>query len=204
MSTPICTVAGSTYSSAGSDAENGRPVISTTSSARTMRRPLSRSIRAAASGSTAAQPCVQLPACRPTASSASSRGPDAPRRCPGTRSGRAPPACRAPSRPTSTGTRPRPRTSAIAARAQPWNCATVAGSRTDEGVEQVVRDPRALGRRRLGGADVHAAVERHRVGVDHLAAEPLGQVEREPGLARGGRPRRRRRSAGRALVGPCR
>ena len=43
-------------------------------------------------------------------------------------------------------------------------------------------------RSRLGQlrrADVHAAVDLHRVGVDDLAAEPLGEVERELGLARG-------------------
>jgi hypothetical protein len=55
------------------------------------------------------------------------------------------------------------------------------------GVEQVVRDPATLRRRRLRGADVHAPVDRHRVGVDDLAAEPLGEVEGERGLAGGGR-----------------
>ena len=74
----------------------------------------------------------------------------------------------------------------MTSRAQPWNSATVAGSRTVERVEQVVRDAAALGGRQLGGADVHAAVDLHRVGVDDLAAEPLGEVEGQPGLARRG------------------
>ena len=46
MSTPTCTVWSSAYSRRGSVAENGRPVSSTTSSARTMRRPLSGGSRA--------------------------------------------------------------------------------------------------------------------------------------------------------------
>ena len=44
--------------------------------------------------------------------------------------------------------------------------------------------PRRSARRKLRGADVHAAVDLHRVGVDDLAAEPLCQVQRELGLAR--------------------
>jgi hypothetical protein len=43
----------------------------------------------------------------------------------------------------------------------------------------VVRDPPALLRTQLGGPDVHATVELHRVGVDHLAVEALGQRQRE-------------------------
>ena len=38
----------------------------------------------------------------------------------------------------------------------------------------------------LGGADVHATVEGHGVGVDHLAAELLGKPDAEVGLAGGG------------------
>ena len=37
-------------------------------------------------------------------------------------------------------------------------------------VEQVVRDAAPLGLGKLGRADVHAAVDLHRIGVDHLAA----------------------------------
>ena len=47
--------------------------------------------------------------------------------------------------------------------------------------------PRRCVERQLRGADVHAAVELHGVGVDDLAAEPLGEVEREIGLAGAGR-----------------
>ena len=43
----------------------------------------------------------------------------------------------------------------------------------------MVRYAAALGLGRLGGADVHAAVDRHRVGVDDLAVEALGEVEGE-------------------------
>ncbi len=54
-------------------------------------------------------------------------------------------------------------------------------------VEQVVRDPAALGRCELGRSDVHAPVELHGVGVHHLASEPAGQFDTERGLAgRGG------------------
>ena len=55
-------------------------------------------------------------------------------------------------------------------------------------VEQVVRHPAPFGGVGLGRADVHAAVELHRVGVDHLAAEPARQLHGERGLAGGGRP----------------
>ena len=51
----------------------------------------------------------------------------------------------------------------------------------------MVRDAAPLVGRELGGADVHAAVDLHRVGVDDLAAEALREVEREPRLAGGGR-----------------
>jgi len=59
------------------------------------------------------------------------------------------------------------------------------GHRPD--VEQVMRDALAGGRGLLGGADVHALVELHGVGVHHLAAEGAGQAGAEPGLAGGGR-----------------
>ena len=49
----------------------------------------------------------------------------------------------------------------------------------------MVGDAAPLRKRELGGADVHAPVELHRVGVDDLAVESLGQVEAEVGLARG-------------------
>jgi hypothetical protein len=53
-------------------------------------------------------------------------------------------------------------------------------------VEQVVRDAAALLERELRGADVHAAVELHRVGVDHLPADLARQCDGEVALARGG------------------
>ena len=56
-----------------------------------------------------------------------------------------------------------------------------------EHVELVVRDAAPFAGRQLGGADVHAAVELHRVGVHDLAAEPLGDVERQRRLAGAGR-----------------
>ena len=45
-------------------------------------------------------------------------------------------------------------------------------------------DPAALLAGNLGGADVHSDVELHGVGVHDLATEPLGEVQRETGLAR--------------------
>ena len=187
MSTPSWTVRGSAYSRCGSDAEYGRPVIAMTSSARTTRRPFSGRIRAAASGSAAAQPRVQrrrADALQLGLEPATGR----PRRCRGTRSGRGSRGCRAPSRrPAPAPARARAARRSTA-RAQPWNCATVAVSVTVLGVQQVVHDAAPLGDRQLGRADVHAAVDLHGVGVDDLAAQPLREVEGQPGLAGGGGP----------------
>ena len=77
-----------------------------------------------------------------------------------------------PDPPTRTGTPPargdrRPR----AARASPLVRGHAGLLGDVEHVEQVVRHAAALGRRQLRRADVHAAVELHGVGVDHLAAE---------------------------------
>ena len=66
---------------------------------------------------------------------------------------------------------PRPRQSSTPARAQPWNSRHRGRLGHVEHVEQVVRDAAALRDRQLGGADVHAAVDLHRVGVDDLAAQ---------------------------------
>ena len=55
-------------------------------------------------------------------------------------------------------------------------------------VDQVVRDPRPLLRGGLGRADVHPPVDEHRVGADHLGVEPLGDLQGDLGLPRGGRP----------------
>ena len=60
------------------------------------------------------------------------------------------------------------------------------GHRPD--VEQVMRDALPGGFGLLGGADVHALVELHRVGVHDLAAERPGQLDGQPGLPGGGRP----------------
>ena len=53
-----------------------------------------------------------------------------------------------------------------------------------ERVDLVMRDAPTLVRRELGRPDVHAAVELGGVGVDDLAAETLGEVERQVALAR--------------------
>ena len=51
-------------------------------------------------------------------------------------------------------------------------------------VEEVMGHAAALVGRRLGRADVHAAVQLHRVGVDHFrVAEPAGERDGEIGLA---------------------
>jgi hypothetical protein len=60
------------------------------------------------------------------------------------------------------------------------------GHRPD--VEQVMRDAQPGGFWLLGGADVHALVELHRVGVHDLAAEGAGQLDGQPGLPGGSRP----------------
>jgi len=58
---------------------------------------------------------------------------------------------------------------------------------------QVVRDAASVGLGQLGGADVHAAVELHGVGVDHLAPtpraflQPQGHLDGEIRLAHSGR-----------------
>lgn len=52
-------------------------------------------------------------------------------------------------------------------------------------VQQAVRHAVALGERQLGGPDVHAPVELHRVGVDHLAVEPLGEEDPQIRLSGG-------------------
>jgi len=60
------------------------------------------------------------------------------------------------------------------------------GHRPD--VEQMVRHAVAGGLGLLGGADVHAPVELHRIGVHDLAGERAGQRDAQAGLAGGGRP----------------
>ena len=185
MSTPIWTVCGSAYSSVGSDAVYGRPVISMTSSARTVRRPFSTEIRSAASGSSLAQPGVQRG--RPDLGELGLQ--PAPDRRVGAgelepvhdRAGverRAADQHRgAPGAAELRDRRPRP----------PLELRDRRRVADGERVEQVVRDAAALGDRQLRRTDVHAAVDLHRVGVHDLAAEPLGEVERQAGLAGRGR-----------------
>ena len=57
-----------------------------------------------------------------------------------------------------------------------------------EDVESVVRDAAPLIQRQLGGPDLHAAVLLHRVTVHDLAAEALGQIQREFRFAGARRP----------------
>ena len=62
-----------------------------------------------------------------------------------------------------------------------------------EHVKEMVWDATSFAHRDLGGADVHAAVELHRVGVHDLGAAPAldkrgGEIERKSGLAGAGRP----------------
>ena len=182
MSTPIWTVCGSAYSSRGSVAENGRPVISTTSSARTMRRPLSARMLPAAPGSTSAS------------RRCSAAGPDL------VQLGLEPAADglvgarelepvehgpRVERRPADEHRHPLPSAHVGDRGARPLLELRDRQRLGDvEVVEQVVRDAAPLGDRQLRRADVHAAVDRHRVGVDDLAAERLGQVERQVALAR--------------------
>jgi hypothetical protein len=70
-----------------------------------------------------------------------------------------------------------------------------------EDVDPVVRDAPTLGGREFGGPDIHAAVLLHRVAVDHLPAQPLGQIEGEVGLPGPRRPNHRD-GRGPAHVGP--
>ena len=165
-----------------------------TSSARTMRRPLLGRIAAAAAGSSpASRACsagaptlVQL-GVEPGADLAATRR--------GSRGGRARRAGRARSRRPGSAVRPRPAISAMPARAIAWYSATAADLVQRPDVEQVMRHAAPLGRGQLGRADVHADVELHRVGVDDLAAEPLGPARRRGRTCRWRSARRRRRPA---------
>ncbi len=76
----------------------------------------------------------------------------------------------------------------------------IAGDRRGLGdiqhVELVVRDPATLGDRQFCGADVHAAVELHRVGIHDLATDPLGHRQRQRRLSGAGRADDRERPHG--------
>ena len=52
-------------------------------------------------------------------------------------------------------------------------------------IDQMVGDSRSLMWRRLGGADVHASIDHHRIGRDDLGAEPAGQAHADVTLAAG-------------------
>lgn len=58
---------------------------------------------------------------------------------------------------------------------QPLVLGDAGGLRDVPDVQQVVRDGSAFGERQLRGADVHAPVELHGVGIDHLAVELLSK-----------------------------
>ena len=182
MSTPTCTVSGSTYSSRGRLALYGLPVSATTSRARTTRRPLSGRICAAASGSTpASRSCsawlptpleldLELAAQRVVGAGELEAVDDragVERRAADQHGGGVAAA--------DVGDR-------VARPALEERDGRRGGDLVE--VEQVVRDPAALGLRQLGRADVHPAVDLHRVGVDDLSPEPLGEVEAQARLAR--------------------
>jgi hypothetical protein len=57
-----------------------------------------------------------------------------------------------------------------------------------EDVDQVVRQRGTLGHARLGGADVHAAVDQRRIDADDFQRHAFGQRQRDRALAAGGRP----------------
>ena len=170
--------AGSTYSSRGSDAVNGRPVSShdleraddpAAVVGQDPRRRLGVDLR---------QPGVQrgdadlgelvleLP-------------PQTRRRCRGTRTGRAPRGCRAPSRPPGPAPRRGPRSVGDHGPRLALELRDADRPRTVVGVEQVVRRSRAA--RPAGSLAVPMsmpAVDLHRVGVDDLAARaaPRGRA----------------------------
>jgi hypothetical protein len=62
------------------------------------------------------------------------------------------------------------------------------GSRRVTDVDQPVRRSLQQFRCRLGGADVHAAVDQRGIDADDLQREAAYQLDRQRGLARGGRP----------------
>ena len=55
-------------------------------------------------------------------------------------------------------------------------------------VQQMVRHPRLLLRRGLGGSDVHLPIELAGIHVDHRQIQPFGDVQRQGGFAAGGGP----------------
>ena len=157
------------------------PAVGWAGSARPRPGPVARSRACSGAGPTCGQLRLQL-------------GPAAAGRCRGTRTPPAPRGRTARSRPTSSGYPAagqrcrRSRRGPAPGTPRRWP----ARSRPRCRGRGAARRP--LGRGQLGGADVHAPVELHRVGVDHLAAERVRQREAQrrscrPRSAR--RPRRR-------------
>ena len=62
------------------------------------------------------------------------------------------------------------------------------GLRTSQMSSRWCGTPRRCAAAELGRADIHARVQLHRVGVDHLAAQRQGQAQRQLGLPGRGRP----------------
>ena len=158
----------------GRVALNGRPVRCTTSSARTTRRPLLGWIWPRSPGPSRAGGRASPGALLGRAASSPAHHRVGARELEAVEHG-AGVERRAADQDRRHATR---RQSSTTARAQPGTPRRVAGSRHVEQVEQVVRDAAPVGGGKLRGADVHAAVDLHRVGVDDLAAE------RSPGRAR--------------------
>ena len=102
--------------------------------------------------------------------------------------------------PTRIARSPRPAMSAAARRYSRWNSATVKSHDGSTRSSRWCGTACSLCRRRLGGADVHPAVDLHRVDRQQLdVAELLGDCQRDRGLPRRGRPDDRD-AAGRARV----
>ena len=172
QSNPMIAVSQRGAPMAGADAANGCPVSSTTSSARTMRRPSVGRIEAAASASTRASSSMQRRR-RRSRPAAAPIWPARPGRWPGNAHSSSSDWMYIIDPPTMIGTAPRP-----AMRLDVGGGGLlIAGDGRRLGdvehVELVVRDAATLGDRQLRGADVHAAVELHGVGVHDLAAEPV-------------------------------
>src|SRR5438132_735227 len=81
---------------------------------------------------------------------------------------------------------------------------TTVRSYSDRGCSQVVPDPCQLRRRRLVRPDVHAPVHHGRVHAHDLGVEGPGDLERQGGLARGGRADDRQHLAAHATSSPSR
>ena len=164
----------------------GWPVISMTSRARTIRRPLLGRIARRGLGVGGGEPGVQgAGAAQRRAPPPAGRGPRG--RCRGTPGCRWPPRTYSPEPPTRTGERPSASSAVDLGAGQPLVLGDAGGLGDVPDVQQVVRDAAALLGRQLGGADVHAPVELHGVGVDDLAAEALGEGDAQIGLSgRGG------------------